>query len=255
MQIVVWRFLLRSQGSDVLATKKALLFIVLLQYVPRFARILPLTSELKRTAGVFAETAWAGAVYYLLLYMLASHVSLHMLIHNSFFDYLHLKCWVFTFYMTLQQLIAISNEKHLYFPPWLQIVGAFWYLLSVERNDYCWQKACKKNVTCDTNFLYCGNQYMKDFNSWSNISESVLNASCGVKDDNPPFDFGIFKQALSSGIVFSMTFFSKYCYCLWWGLQNLRWRHFAETEVLSFLFEILLFMLTFFTLLYNIVTN
>lgn len=77
IQIVVWRFLLRSHGSDVLATKKALLFIVLIQYVPRFARILPLTSELKRTAGVFAETAWAGAVYYLLLYMLASHVSLH----------------------------------------------------------------------------------------------------------------------------------------------------------------------------------
>lgn len=34
----------------------------------------PLTTELKRTAGVFAETAWAGAAYYLLLYMLASHV-------------------------------------------------------------------------------------------------------------------------------------------------------------------------------------
>ncbi|KAK4479465.1 hypothetical protein RD792_014979 [Penstemon davidsonii] len=72
-QIVVWRFLQRSKGSDVLATKQALLFIILLQYIPRFARILPLTSELKRTSGVFAETAWAGAVSYLLLYMLASH--------------------------------------------------------------------------------------------------------------------------------------------------------------------------------------
>jgi hypothetical protein len=37
--------------------------------------MVPLTSELKRTAGVFAETAWAGAAYYLMLYMLASHVS------------------------------------------------------------------------------------------------------------------------------------------------------------------------------------
>lgn len=75
VQIVVWRFLLRSKGSDVLATKQALLYIILLQYIPRFFRVLPLTSELKRTAGVFAETAWAGAAYYLLLYMLASHVS------------------------------------------------------------------------------------------------------------------------------------------------------------------------------------
>lgn len=75
MQIVVWRFLLRSNGSDVLGTKRALLFIVFAQYVFRFLRIFPLTSELKRTAGVLAETAWAGAAYYLLLYMLASHVS------------------------------------------------------------------------------------------------------------------------------------------------------------------------------------
>lgn len=76
MQIVVWRFLQRSKGSDVSATKNALLAIVLLQYIPRLLRILPLTSELKRTAGVFAESAWAGAVYYLLWYMLACHVSI-----------------------------------------------------------------------------------------------------------------------------------------------------------------------------------
>ncbi|KVH88857.1 Cyclic nucleotide-binding domain-containing protein [Cynara cardunculus var. scolymus] len=172
-QIVVWRFLQRSNGSDVLATKQALLIIVLLQYVPRFVRIVPLTSELKRTAGVIAETAWAGAAYYLLLYMLASH-----------------------------------------------IVGAFWYLLSVERNDTCWQGACKKSKH-DTHFLYCGNDHMKGYASWRNISSSVLKEACSPDGDNPPFDFGIFQQALSSDIVSSTKFVSKYCYCLWWGLQNL----------------------------------
>lgn len=80
MQFVVWRFLQRSNGSDVLATKQALFFIILLQYIPRFTRIMPLSSELKRTSGVFAETAWAGAVSYLLLYMLASHVSFFRII-------------------------------------------------------------------------------------------------------------------------------------------------------------------------------
>ncbi|GER27773.1 cyclic nucleotide gated channel 5 [Striga asiatica] len=174
-QIVVWRFLQRSKGSDVLTTKQALFFIILLQYIPRFARILPLTSELKRTSGVFAETAWAGAVSYLLLYMLASH-----------------------------------------------IVGALWYLLSVERNDTCWQRACKHSGSCVTDFLYCGNQRMNGYNTWSNISESVLSSACPVDDENnPPFDFGIFRQALASGIVSSRKFLSKYCYCLWWGLQNL----------------------------------
>ncbi|CAN4113213.1 unnamed protein product [Withania somnifera] len=176
MQIVVWRFLQSSTGSDVLATKQALLYIILLQYIPRFVRVIPLTSELKRTTGVFAETAWAGAASYLLLYMLASH-----------------------------------------------IVGSFWYLLSVERYDTCWQQACKHNSTCNTDFLYCGNQYMTGYNSWSSISDKVLNDACPANNDNndSPFDFGIFDQALSSGIIYSMKFLSKYCYCLWWGLQNL----------------------------------
>ncbi|KAL1059660.1 hypothetical protein V6Z11_1Z019500 [Gossypium hirsutum] len=177
-QIVVWRFLQSSNGSDVLATKQALFFVVLLQYIPRFLRVLPLTSEMKRTAGVFAETAWAGAAYYLLLYMLCSH-----------------------------------------------IVGAFWYLLAVERNDTCWQNACKDiGSDCNKDFLYCGNQQMKGYNIWKGMRDSVLNEKCPAdeNDDNPPFDFGIFTQALSSGIVSSTKFFSKYFYCLWWGLQNLR---------------------------------
>ncbi|CAJ1944842.1 unnamed protein product [Sphenostylis stenocarpa] len=174
-QIVVWRFLLRSKGSDVLATKQALLFIILFQYVPRFLRMVPLTSELKRTAGVFAETAWAGAAYYLLLYMLASH-----------------------------------------------IVGAFWYLLAIERNDSCWQKACSgiENV-CNKNFLYCGNQHMEGYSAWRDRSEDILTSNCSADGDPPPFDYGIFEQVLSSGIISSKKFISKYCYCLWWGLQNL----------------------------------
>lgn len=111
-----------------------------------------------------------------------------------------------------------------FFPSLWQVVGALWYLLSVERYDTCWQEACHHNgTTCDTDFLYCGNQLMKGYDTWSKISKQVLNASCTVEGDNPPFDFGIFQSALSSGIVFSMKFLSKYCYCLWWGLQNLRY--------------------------------
>ncbi|PON41912.1 Voltage dependent potassium channel [Parasponia andersonii] len=170
--IVILRFLRRSNGSDVLATQQALFFIVLLQYVPRLVRVLPLTSELKRTAGVFAETAWAGAAYYLLLYMLASH-----------------------------------------------IVGALWYFLALDRNDTCWQRNCNEPDGCNTNFLYCGNQNLPGYGSWSNKSQSDLQSNCSANGDN--FDFGIFDNALSSGIVSSKKFISKYCYCLWWGLQNL----------------------------------
>lgn len=104
----------------------------------------------------------------------------------------------------------------------LQIVGSFWYLLAVERNDFCWQKACSGNGY-NKNFLYCGNQYMEGYSAWQNRSKDILTSQCSVDNDNSPFDYGIFKQALSSRIVSSKKFFSKYCYCLWWGLQNLRY--------------------------------
>ncbi|GAA0168638.1 hypothetical protein Leryth_014215 [Lithospermum erythrorhizon] len=74
-QIVIWRFLNSSTGSDVLGTKNSLLVIVILQYIPRFGRIIPLNSELRKTSGAFAESAWAGAVYYLVWFVLASHIA------------------------------------------------------------------------------------------------------------------------------------------------------------------------------------
>lgn len=108
----------------------------------------------------------------------------------------------------------------------LQIVGAFWYLLALERNDACWQEACSDagKKICTTGFLYCGNQNMDGYDVWNKTKESVLQSKCRAEldDPNPPFDFGIYTQALSSGIVSSQKFITKYCYCLWWGLQNLR---------------------------------
>ncbi|XP_065866512.1 putative cyclic nucleotide-gated ion channel 7 [Euphorbia lathyris] len=175
-QIVVWKYLnYRKIGSEVLATKQALLIIVFLQYIPRFVRFFPLTSDLKKTAGAFAESAWAGAAYYLLWYMLASH-----------------------------------------------IVGAFWYLLAVERKDACWQKACIDSGKCEISYLYCGNKGLPGFHEWRRVSDVVLPNSCNVDDDgNSAFNYGIYTQAMSSDIVASRVFGSKFFYCLWWGLQNL----------------------------------
>ncbi len=100
----------------------------------------------------------------------------------------------------------------------LQIVGAFWYLLAVERNDTCLQKACSNSTdveNCKSSF-YCSKQPPGENSAW----ESIFNTTCST--DN--FKYGIYENALSSGVVFSsMKFVSKYCYCLWWGLQNLRY--------------------------------
>lgn len=104
----------------------------------------------------------------------------------------------------------------------VQIVGAFWYWLSIDRYNTCWDKACRSSKGCITDFLYCGNENLSGYDGWKSVSDSVLDLKCGVDGEKNPFDFGIFKQALSSGIVYSRKFISKYCYCLWWGLQNLR---------------------------------
>ncbi|KAL0412215.1 UNVERIFIED_CONTAM: Cyclic nucleotide-gated ion channel 1 [Sesamum latifolium] len=57
-----------------LATKDLLKIVIFAQYIPRILRIYPLSKEVNRTSGLFTETAWAGAAFNLLLYMLASHV-------------------------------------------------------------------------------------------------------------------------------------------------------------------------------------
>ena len=76
VQIVVLKYLVKAQGKAILETKQWLQVIIFVQYIFRFGRFYPLTSDLKKTAGGFAESAWLGAAYYLLWYLLSSHVSM-----------------------------------------------------------------------------------------------------------------------------------------------------------------------------------
>ncbi|VAH38020.1 unnamed protein product [Triticum turgidum subsp. durum] len=171
-QIVVWRYLHSSDGPDVLATKDALVWVVLCQYIPRLLRIFPVTKDLKRTAGVFIETAWAGAGYYLLWFMLAGHN-----------------------------------------------VGTLWYFLSIERKDSCWLVNCHATDGCEPSYLYCSENHASSdkYKNWS-TSTPIFNQCNGTNDS---FNFGIYQQALVSGILGPGNFVSKSCYCFWWGLQNL----------------------------------
>lgn len=75
----------------------------------------------------------------------------------------------------------------------LQIVGAFWYLLAVDRRDTCWEEACKNSGgVCDTKYLYCGHEETESFREWKNISQSVLDSNCSISDENAKFDYGIY---------------------------------------------------------------
>ncbi|KAL4597724.1 hypothetical protein ACB092_11G009400 [Castanea dentata] len=97
MQMVIWFIIPATRRSQLDHKNNAIALIVLLQYVPRLYLISPLSSQIIKATGVVTKTAWAGAAYNLLLYMLASHV-----------------------------------------------LGAAWYLLSIDRYSSCWKKYCKE---------------------------------------------------------------------------------------------------------------
>ncbi|KAJ6679818.1 CYCLIC NUCLEOTIDE-GATED ION CHANNEL 10-RELATED [Salix purpurea] len=98
------------------------------------------------------------------------------------------------------------------------IFGAFWYLFSIEREDTCWHEVCKDQVNCHTTYWYCGDHrpemYTFPTGSCPYIQPDQVHNSTG-------FNFGIFFDALDSGVVESTNFPRKFFYCFWWGLRNL----------------------------------
>ncbi|RWW49616.1 hypothetical protein BHE74_00044182 [Ensete ventricosum] len=75
LQFLIWVVIPYLNGSAINNTKNFLRFSIIIQYIPRLFLIFPLSKRIVRTTGVMTENAWAGAAYNLLLYMLASHVS------------------------------------------------------------------------------------------------------------------------------------------------------------------------------------
>ncbi|KAL7226048.1 hypothetical protein ACSBR1_021231 [Camellia fascicularis] len=169
-QLLIWIIIPNLGGSTMANTKNVLRFFLILQYLPRLFLIFPLSSQIVKATGVVTETAWAGAAYNLMLYMLASHV-----------------------------------------------LGACWYLLSIERQESCWRKACHlDNQTCQSDFFDCHKVEDPNRKAWFLLS-NVTNI-CDPNNDS--YSFGIYGDATISHVT-STKFFNKYFYCLWWGLKNL----------------------------------
>ncbi|XP_055832037.1 protein CNGC15c-like isoform X2 [Solanum dulcamara] len=125
---------------------------------------------LPQVTGVVTETAWAGAAYNLMLYMLASHV-----------------------------------------------LGACWYLLSIERQEACWRYVCSlEKPSCDYGYFDCQRVNDPQRKSWFNSSN--ITRQCDPNKSDYPF--GIYGDAVKVSVT-SALFFNKYFYCLWWGLKNL----------------------------------
>ncbi|KAK9061553.1 hypothetical protein SSX86_018735 [Deinandra increscens subsp. villosa] len=169
-QLLIWLIIPSLSGSTMANTKNVLRFIIIFQYLPRLYLIFPLTSQIVEATGLVTETAWAGAAYNLMLYMLASHV-----------------------------------------------VGACWYVLSIERQEACWRSVCLvEDHSCQDEFFDC--ERFNDFNRQTWFRSSNVSQKCSPTSGFYPF--GIYGEAVTSEVT-SALFFKKYFYCLWFGLKNL----------------------------------
>ncbi|XP_065634439.1 cyclic nucleotide-gated ion channel 1 [Quercus suber] len=97
------------------------------------------------------------------------------------------------------------------------VLGAFWYFFSIQREMACWDIACENHPRCVHSSLNCDH-------SLGNYT--FLNDFCPIKTPNTTlFDFGIYLEALQSGVAESTDFPQKFIQCFWWGLQNLKFAH------------------------------
>ena len=78
-QVLIWAIIPSLKGSTLTDARNVLRFSIIIQYLPRLFLIFPLSKQIVKATGVVTETAWAGAAYNLMLYMLASHVSTNMI--------------------------------------------------------------------------------------------------------------------------------------------------------------------------------
>ncbi|CAA2989091.1 probable cyclic nucleotide-gated ion channel 16 [Olea europaea subsp. europaea] len=167
--------LVRTHTRSAAHTNHAISLVIILQYVPRLVVIFPLNSRIVKNTGVVAKTAWSGAAYNLLLYMLASHV-----------------------------------------------LGAAWYLMSVERHFSCWKQQCRKEqhgrTPCSIQYFDC--LHFPDARTVAWLNSTKVYRNCNARIKSTDFDFGMFADAFKDQVT-SADFVDKYFYCLWWGLKNL----------------------------------
>jgi len=82
--VLTWVVIPNLKGSVLSVQKNAMWFIMIFQYLPRVFLIYPLSSQIIDASGFVTESAWTGAAYNLMLYLLASHVSRSMKLISLF---------------------------------------------------------------------------------------------------------------------------------------------------------------------------
>lgn len=87
LQIVIWLIIPAIKFSTSVHNNNIVALTVLLQCIPRLYLIFPLRDEIIKATGVVTKTAWMGAAYNLVLYLIASHVCYCFTSLNHIMDY------------------------------------------------------------------------------------------------------------------------------------------------------------------------
>ncbi|KAL5574546.1 hypothetical protein UlMin_016245, partial [Ulmus minor] len=88
------------------------------------------------------------------------------------------------------------------------VIGASWYYLSIQRQLSCWNDACKIDSGC---IFHC------DGTNPSSLNSTLVHKFCPLN----PQKFGIYLDALQSGIVEDKGVLKKFLQCFFWGLRHL----------------------------------
>ncbi|KVH93918.1 Cyclic nucleotide-binding domain-containing protein [Cynara cardunculus var. scolymus] len=164
--------------------------------------------------------------------MLSTKISILYFIMFQFFLRLYL---IFKLTSHLTQVVGVVAESTLagaaynivLFLLAAHVFGACYYLLSIERQGLCWKEVCdSEEPGCGEKFFNC--RYLDDPGRASWYQTSNITDACGPETES--YEYGMIFDAVDYGVA-SLDFFTKYSYCLWWGLRAIG---FAAPELRNF---------------------
>jgi len=127
----------------------------------------------------------------------------------------------------------------------VQVLGASWYVASIQRQYDCWIITCKTEMnkthspSCNPSFLDCTSLEYRERQAW--FKHSRVLSDCDALNNKNEFQFGLFADAFTDHVS-SSRFVQKYFYCLWWGLKNLRYIHLPSSSLFPYLMLNIIFI-------------
>ncbi|GAB2285115.1 hypothetical protein Dimus_019569 [Dionaea muscipula] len=98
------------------------------------------------------------------------------------------------------------------------VSGAWWFLLTIQRQEQCWRSVCQQEtqITCMDGFFDCSLPTSTGQSKIAWLTSSNVTTICNPSNND--YQFGIYALGVTTGAS-SSSFPYKYAYSLWIGLQ------------------------------------